>query len=209
MNPTGKTILIYGGTFDPPHRAHTTLPPIVARALGCPRMLYIPAATSPHKQNATSTPAHHRLAMLALALADIPEAEISTLELDRNGLSFTIDTLETLHQNAEPGNSFRLLIGADHALNFHAWKEWRRILQLAPPAVMLRPPLTIQSFHQQLIEVYGEKEALEWFDRAIPAPRFDISATDIRHRLAQNLPLEDLLDPAVLDYIHREHLYGV
>ena len=80
-------ILIFGGTFDPPHLAHTALPPLVARRLDCKRILYIPAAANPLKTDAPPTAVEHRLAMLRLALADVPDAEISTIELDRPGPS--------------------------------------------------------------------------------------------------------------------------
>jgi nicotinate (nicotinamide) nucleotide adenylyltransferase len=156
-----RRVLVFGGTFDPPHLAHAQLPMLAAAQLGCDEILYVPAAINPLKSGTKLKPAppEHRLAMLLLAVADVPGAKISTIELDRKGKSYTIDTLRALHK--QQGNSvgsspsprlrarppapspapiFHLLIGADQALDFHRWKNWQEIIELATPAVMLRPP---------------------------------------------------------------------
>lgn len=201
-------MLIYGGSFDPPHVAHTTLPPLVADLLGCTRILYVPAAISPHKQDQSPANRHHRLAMLAIALADVPNADISTLEFDREGPSYTIDTLRQLRAMHSPSVRFRLLIGADQALSFHRWKDWSAIIELATPVVMLRPPLTEDVFRAQLIEQYGEDEATHWLDWTVPVPLIDASSTGIRADLAHGVTPTDVIDPAVVSYIRREGLYG-
>src|SRR5687767_7658800 len=106
-------VLVFGGTFDPPHLAHSRLPALAAQQLGCDEILYVPAAINPLKQDALPTSKEHRLAMLLLAIADVPGAKISTTELERNGPSYTIDTLKELRRKHNDATSFSLLIGCD------------------------------------------------------------------------------------------------
>lgn len=206
MTHTG--ILIFGGTFDPPHRAHIVLPPLVAKQLGCERILYIPARCNPLKADEPATPAEHRLAMLRLAVAPLPTAEISTIELDRAGPSYTIDTLHALRRQHTSGAAFHLLIGSDQALDFHRWRDWRRILELATPAVMLRPPMDEPGYHKQLVEIHSPPEAQRWLRCTVHVPQMDIGAREIRRRLAEGGDVSDLLDDAVAEYIRSHALYG-
>lgn len=200
-------ILIFGGTFDPPHLAHARLPPIAAGALGCDRIIYVPAAINPLKAAGPTAPPHHRLAMLRLAVRGIREAEIDTQELDRPGPSYTVDTLTALHARFGPDVHLFLLIGADAALDFERWKDWRRILELAEPAVMPRPPHP----RKQLIEAFRAQDDLEraayWIAHIVEVPYLDISATDVRSRLESGGDLAGLLDLAVIEYIRAHGLY--
>ncbi|MHC4220696.1 MAG: nicotinate (nicotinamide) nucleotide adenylyltransferase [Planctomycetota bacterium] len=201
-------LLIFGGTFDPPHVAHTALPPLVARRLGCARILYVPAALNPLKTGLVAAPAEHRLAMLRLALDRVPDAEISRLELDRPGPSYTVDTLEALHAQVEPGTELHLLIGSDQALTFEKWKRWQRILELATPVVMVRPPLDEESYRRRLQETYSAEQARRWLDWTAAVPYMDIDATGLRQRLAEGSDVRGMLPPAVLAYIRENGLYG-
>lgn len=206
VDRSSTRILIFGGTFDPPHLAHATLPPRVASTLGCERILYIPAAINPLKDD-RPTPAEHRLAMLRLALAGLPQAEIRTIELDREGPSYTIDTVETLRDAFAPDVELHLLIGADQALDFRRWKDWQRILTLATPAVMLRPPLDRAAFRARLEDDFEPDEAARWLTWTAETPLMHISATEIRTRLAAGGDLTGLLDPSVINYIGEHALY--
>jgi nicotinate-nucleotide adenylyltransferase len=198
---------VYGGTFDPPHRAHATLPPLAADRLGCERVLYVPASSNPLKPDAP-TSAAHRLAMLRLALRDVPRAEICTLELEREGPSYTVDTLETLRETLAADVGMRLLVGADAALSFPRWRRPERILELAEPAVMLRPPWDETAFRTRLADELAPDEAAAWAARIVPLPTIDVSAEDIRARLQRGEPVGDALDPAVAAYVDEHGLYG-
>ena len=247
-------ILVFGGTFDPPHLAHAILPAQAARQSNCDVILYVPAAINPLKSQHPVASNQDRLAMLLLATADVPGARISTVELDRPGPSYMIDTLRALHAEYSPRSSasrqapararsraparaaqggghvavqkaappespgdedippaFRLLIGCDQALDFHRWKDWQQILTLATPAVMLRPPWDEKSFHAALDQKYSKVEADSWKKWTLRLPMLDLNATEIRD-LLQSGGNEDLLrerlDPAVLDYIRTNNLYG-
>jgi nicotinate-nucleotide adenylyltransferase len=203
-----RRILLFGGTFDPPHLAHTRLPRIVADQVGCFCILYIPAAVSPFKLHDPTTEVEHRLAMLTLAVSDVPEAQISTLELDRTGPSYTCDTLEALQEEYGHGVSFRLLMGADHALQFYQWRNWPRILKLATPAVMLRPPVDEAVFSWQLRQTFGAEDARKWLGWLVRVPAMDISSSEIRRRLLAGEDTTGLLDPAVAQYIASHKLYA-
>jgi nicotinate-nucleotide adenylyltransferase len=237
MNDQPRRILIFGGTFDPPHRAHAALPVMAAELLDCDLILFVPAAISPLKTAQPCADPEHRLAMLLLAIADVSNAKISTIELDRAasagaGPSYTIDTLRALHDeyshaqklqtaavHTDPPQApspkpqdfpeFRLLIGCDQALDFHRWKDWQQILLLATPAVMLRPPWNEQSFHSALMEKHSNVEAESWMEWTLRLPIMDISATEVRRRLTagEYEALTDALDPAVLNYIRANNLY--
>ncbi len=202
-----ERILVFGGTFDPPHRAHSELPPLVAETLGCRRIVYVPAALNPLKTDHPPTAAEHRLAMLRLAIVDVPGAEISTIELDRSGPSYMVETLEALGGQLEAAAELRLLIGSDQALEFHRWKSWRRILQLATPAVMVREPLDEATYSLRIRETYPQPEAQRWLGWAVDVPRIDTCATKLRRRLAAGEEVGDLVSPAVGRYIREYGLY--
>ncbi len=204
---SSSRLLIFGGTFDPPHRAHTVLPPVVAERLDCDRILYVPAALNPLKPDHPAATADHRLAMLRLALADVANADLCTIELDRPGPSYTVETLEALRTQHDSAVELRLLLGSDQALEFVRWKDWQRILELASPAVLLRPPLDRAQFHDQLRNVQPPALAKRWVDWIVDTPKLDISATELRDRLASDQGLEELLDPQVLEYIRKHRLY--
>lgn len=202
-----KRLLIFGGTFDPPHLAHTSLPPQVARARCCEQILYVPTALNPLKPDPQVTAAAHRLAMLRLALAGVPTAQINTLELKRSGPSFTIDTLQTLRGDLESEVHLHLLIGSDQALDFKRWRDWQRILELATPAVMVRPPLDMAAYRQRLAERYPPDDVARWCAWSVEVPQVDICATRLRADIAAGKDVVGLLKPAVLAYIREHGLY--
>jgi nicotinate-nucleotide adenylyltransferase len=230
-----RRMLVFGGTFDPPHKAHAVLPAQAAEQLQCDLILYIPAAINPLKTDEPHASGEQRLAMLLLAIADVPNARISTIELDRAGPSYTIDTLGALHEECrraehaqtaattvvtspsphapshkpETSPEFHLLIGCDQALDFHRWKDWREILKIAMPAVMLRPPWNVDSFRHALRQKYREQEAQQWMNWTLRLPLMDISATQVREKIkaGDEGSLREILDPAVIEYIQKNRLY--
>lgn len=199
---------MFGGSFDPPTRAHVALPVWVARAVGAARVLFVPAGVSPHKQDRPPTAALHRLEMLRLALAAARgngvALEIDPLEVERAGPSYTVDTLETLAA-ARPRERLRLLIGSDQLKVFHLWRNWRRIEELAEPLVMVRPPDTAA---EVLAALPPELPAERWRPRLVEAPRMEISATSARLAALSGADLAPWVEPAVADYIREHDLYA-
>jgi len=199
-------LIVYGGTFDPPHIAHVRLPFAAAEQIGADGVLYIPAGRPPHKPDEDRTPGSDRLAMLRLALGDRDAAAICTYELDHDQPSYTWKTLEHLRDTLGVAVDLRLLIGMDMALIFHEWKRPERILELADPLVMLRPPHEASQFIEQLPADWRDF----WSERIVNVPAFDVASSDLREALARGdrAAVEPWLEPEVLSYIERRGLYA-
>jgi nicotinate-nucleotide adenylyltransferase len=212
MDITGAgQLIVFGGSFDPPHAGHVILPALAMRAVGAAAVLYVPAGRPPHKLGQVHTPAGERLAMLRLALADVPHAHIHTGEVDRAAAdpgaqtpSFTVETLESLAQRLGSDVQMRLLIGGDQLRIFDTWKSWGRILELAEPLVMLRAPDTRASLLAGLPRGFHPGQ---WAGRLIDLPQIDISSTLVRACTARGQSIAGMVHPAVEDYIRRHGLY--
>ena len=176
--------LLYGGTFDPPHLAHVELPRAAMEHLGFDRVLYVLAHQSPLKDSPLTSETH-RLAMLELALQDCQWAEASSIELDRGGTSYTIDTIESFRKE---GDELRLLIGADQWLQFKQWRRWEDILRLANPVILPRDGFEVSS--ERLLQI-----------DSLPAV-----STDVRELIKQGKSI-DIVLPEVAAYITQHQLY--
>ena len=194
-----QKLLIFGGTFDPPHVGHVTQAERVRQQLGFDVVVYLPTGRSPHKQGHQQTDAAIRLSMVRAAVADQPHAVVSDIELRRPTPSYTVDTLEALSQGLAPGASMRLLIGADQARVFDKWFQAERIAEWAEPVVMVRPPDTVAGLQDALPEV--------WRDRLVSIPEIDLSATEIRDRVRVKKSIQGLVPPGVAQIIQEQKLY--
>ncbi|MGB0766789.1 MAG: nicotinate (nicotinamide) nucleotide adenylyltransferase [Phycisphaeraceae bacterium] len=199
-----RSVLVFGGSFDPPHRAHVLLPQQAAKAIGADVIAYIPAGRAPHKLDKVQTAPDHRLAMLRLALADHPggiPALVVTDEIDRgpDQPSYTVDTLERLRANLDPGASMRLLIGADQLRIFDQWRSPERIVALAEPLVMVRPPDTRES----LLAGLPADERDAWAKRLVDTESMDLSSTEVREAGGRS----EMICDAVAEYIDSHDLY--
>ncbi|MEM9418682.1 MAG: nicotinate (nicotinamide) nucleotide adenylyltransferase [Planctomycetota bacterium] len=193
-----RRLLIFGGSFDPPHMAHVDLPRRVAEVIGADVVAYIPAGKAPHKLDKQQTDPIHRLAMLRLALAEEEHAVVLTDELDRvadGRPSYTVDTLEALNQRLHPEAEMRLLIGTDQVAIFEKWYRWERVIELAEPVVMMRPPETADNL------------PASWQSRVVEVSITDVSSTAVRERVAARQSLDGWVHPAVADYIRTHGLY--
>ncbi|MDH4324238.1 MAG: nicotinate (nicotinamide) nucleotide adenylyltransferase [Betaproteobacteria bacterium] len=179
-----QTTGILGGTFDPVHNAHLALARAALAHLGLERILWMPTG-APRYRAPAKAPAQHRVAMLKLALAGEPRYAIDERELDSGHSGYTIDTLESL------GGKPVLLMGADQYAKLQTWHRWREILDRASIAVFARPGAAVPAAGV----------------RSVPFEPLDISASDIRARLARGADVSALVPPAVLDYIRRHGLY--
>lgn len=216
-----RTVLLFGGMFDPPHHYHT-IGPLAAVTRLFPRrgwVLYVPTAKSPLKPEGTSASAHDRLAMLRLALDAPGPWSIWCDELDRGGPCYTIDTIRRARRVLPRGVKLRLLIGSDQAAQFHRWKEYRAIIRLAEPAVMLREPIVRpDQLYSALVEIaWSPEERAAWCARMVPNLPMPASSTALRNairsaprdpeRWADRPPL-DGVSTAVARYIIEHGLYG-
>ncbi|MEM7627737.1 MAG: nicotinate (nicotinamide) nucleotide adenylyltransferase [Planctomycetota bacterium] len=201
-----RRLLIFGGSFDPPHIAHVDLPGQVAAAIDADVVVYIPAGRAPHKLDKQQTDPAHRLAMLRLALADVPNAIVLDDEIRRAAdgrPSYTVETLDDLRTRISPDAEMRLLIGTDQVDIFESWYEWLRIIELAEPVVMMRPtsgaPNHEDSERSELPSV--------WRSRVVEVTPTDISSTAVRRRVRDGRPLDGWVHPDVAAYIERHGLY--
>lgn len=195
--------LVFGGSFDPPHVAHVSLPRHVAKAIGADVVLYVPAGRAPHKLDVEQTDPRHRLAMLRLALADESRALVLDDEVERvadGRPSYTVDTLEALVPRLHPAAKMCLLIGMDQVGIFESWYRWERVVELAEPAVMRRPTLEVSS-------PPPEELSPEWERRVVDVPQTAVSSTEVRRRVAAGESIDALVHPAVAAYIHEHGLY--
>lgn len=203
---------IYGGTFNPPHLGHFTAARTAAVALGLDKLLIIPAALPPHKPLPENTPTpEHRLAM-AEKLADsllLPQiAEVSSLELEREGKSYTSDTLETLAARY-PGAELWLLMGTDMFLTLHLWHEPERILSLASICAFGRTEQDGEAVFAPQRNLLLQKFPNARITTITLPGLVDVSSTQLREWLRTDDPKAGALLPQqVYGYILRHGLYG-
>jgi nicotinate-nucleotide adenylyltransferase len=191
----GQRVGVFGGAFDPPHHAHVALAQAAFSQLKLDALHILPTGNAWHKSRDLTAPVH-RLAMCHLAFDALPGVVINPLELNRAGPSYTVDTLHDL-QAASPGNKWFLLIGADQARDFKRWKAWSEILRLATLVVADRNPEAGQWHNRELAQALH-----------LQMPVLPISATDIRDRLRQKLPVAPLVPESILRYIDQHDLYA-
>lgn len=211
-----RRVLIFGGTFDPPHRAHFELPEAARQTIGADWVLYVPAARSPHKSTGPEASDADRVAMLEAGLGHGRRASVSRIELVRgteDSPSYTVDTLAHLRRIVPEATELRLLIGADQATAFHRWREAERILELAPPCVMQRGEAgSRESLRRALSEHWSDAEVEAWMERVVDVPMIDASATRVRELLRSgdrsSSELASMVPPAVLAEIGARGLYA-
>ena len=193
-----RRLLIFGGSFDPPHVAHAELPLLVAAQIGADVVVYVPAGKAPHKLDKVQTDPQHRLAMLRRAVSELPHAVVVTDEIDRvadGRPSYTVDTLEQLAPRLHPEAEMRLLIGTDQVDIFDSWHRAERVIELAEPVVMMRPPTTADDLPEA------------WRSRVVAVPTTEVSSTAVRARVAAGESLDGWVAPEVAAYIAECGLY--
>lgn len=184
---------VFGGTFDPPHAGHVIVAGDACEALGLDKVLWVPVARQPLKDAPPLAPAADRTRMVELSIQDDPRFALETVEMDRGGLSFTVDTLQVL-RDRNPGAELVLLLGTDAWSSFERWKEPRKILDLARVAVIARAgdDAPMRAGHQPEV---------------VTARRVDVSSTEIRDRVRRGLSINGFVNEAVRRHIHDARLY--
>jgi nicotinate-nucleotide adenylyltransferase len=192
---------ILGGTFNPPHLAHLICAQEAYRELGLDRVLLVPASIPPHKPVEREPGPGHRLQMCRLAIGDDERFDVSDIELQREGPSYTADTLGLLSSNV-PTDELVLILGGDIAAGLPEWHQPERVLELATVAIAKRRGTPRGKVERALRTLRGGERA-----RFFQMPRIGISSTMVRRRVAAGLPIRYLVPDQVLDYIEREGLY--
>jgi nicotinate-nucleotide adenylyltransferase len=205
---------ILGGTFNPIHCAHLRLAEVARAELALERVLFVPAGDPPLKC-ADVAPAHHRVAMVRLALADRPEFEVLDVELTRPGPSYTVDTLALLRER-HPREALWFIVGADALAQLEQWREPERLFALANFAAARRPGSPgglAELLPARLAQAFRRRDARSWLHasgnelRELPFPPLDVSATEIRARAARGEDLGGSVAPRVAAYIALHRLY--
>lgn len=193
---------IFGGTFDPPHMGHLILAELARSALRLNEVVFIPAAQPPHKLDEEFSDVRHRLEMTRLAIAGNEHFSLSTIEVDRGGPSYTVDTLRTLRQEWGETVDIYFIIGADSLVEFPSWHRPEEILEMCRLAVVRRPGIDIDfdALERQLPGI----EDRTYF---VPAPLIEISSTKVREQVAADRSIRYLVPRAVERYIYQQGLY--
>jgi nicotinate-nucleotide adenylyltransferase len=182
---------ILGGTFDPIHLGHLRAAELARESLDLERVLVVPAHVPPHRARTSSHP-RDRYAMAALAVAGNRDFEVSSVELEREGPSFTVDTLREL-QRRTPGVELVLIVGSDTFTEMPTWREHEAVFSLATVAVVGRPGASASPDGVRAVGVEGA---------SLP-----ISATDIRRRVGEGRSIRYLVPDAVADFVAKQGLY--
>ncbi len=193
---------VFGGTFDPPHLGHLILAAECLDQLGLDRLLWVLTPDPPHKQGQSITPLSLRLEMIQAALGDNPAFELSTVEIDRPGPHFAVDTVQIL-KNQFPGWEVDYLIGGD---SLHDLPTWRNpmglIAQVTALGVMRRPGDAVDLSTLELILPGVTRKV-----RFVEAPLLEISSSQIRQRIQDGRVYRYYLPKAVYEIIQKHHLY--
>ena len=199
---------IFGGTFDPPHTGHLVAALDAFEALALDRLQVVPAATQPLKSG-TQTAALHRLGMVRQCFEGLPHVEVDPIEIERGGLSFTVDTVEAYRQ-LWPAAELHLLLGDDAVAGLPRWREPERLLSMVQLVVLTR------SVDAASASGAPDSSGMDqwWSARGVPHPvrrlltrRIDISSTEIRARVNEGRSIRGFVPDAVAAYIASNSLY--
>ncbi len=193
---------ILGGTFNPPHLAHMVCASEARAQLALERVVLVPTSVPPHKPMDDEPGPLHRLEMCRLALGEHRDwLSVSTIEIDRDGPSYTVDTLREIHAT-HPGDELTFIVGGDMAWSLPDWHQPEAILELATVAVAERAGARREEVRARLAGMAGAAR-ISYID----VPRLDISSSALRRRVREGRPIDYLVADAVADYIDQRRLY--
>jgi len=208
---------ILGGTFDPVHYGHLRMAEEVKECLRIERVIFIPAANPPHKEEHSFTAAEHRLNMVRLAIEGNPAFEASEREIQRGGVSYSVETLREI-AGEEPDREIHFIVGADSFNEITSWHKYEELFQLANIIVVPRPGYALGQVEDVLpVAVashfcYDEARGIYRGDggrfiRFVETTGMGISASEIRGRVKRGASIRYLLPAPVAEYIEKEGLY--
>jgi nicotinate-nucleotide adenylyltransferase len=185
---------LLGGSFDPPHTGHLLAASDAFEALALDRLTFVPASTQPLKAGRAAASPQQRLAMVRLLAGDDARFEVDPIEIDRGGLSYTVDTLTTLAARWPTAELF-WLVGADVPRSFAKWRSPERIVELATVVVLQR------------VGEAPDLASMPGKPRCLTTRRVEVSSTEIRDRVRQGKSIRGFVPDAVAAYIQAERLY--
>jgi nicotinate-nucleotide adenylyltransferase len=196
---------VLGGTFDPIHIGHIKVAEEVVARLDLPRILFMPAGQPWLKLNNANaiSPIQHRLEMVRLGIAGNPRFKLSTMEIERGGPTYTVDTIAQLHSQLDEGDEMFFILGWDNLMQLPQWHRPERLIELCRLAAVPRVDFSLPDLPALEKELPGITQRVILFDK----PRIDINASVIRRRAAEGKPISDFVPEAVERYIKEHGLY--
>lgn len=190
---------LFGGTFDPPHNGHFIIAEAIRQNLDLNKIVFIPAYNPPHKYaQLPITPIEHRLAMLELCTRYNAHFEINDIEIQRGGISYTIETIRQIKsENQLSAGELYFLIGSDSLAEFKTWYRWQDILEECKVVVARRPRFEKEAIDTEILE-----QVL-----FLNLPRIEISSTEVRERFEKGQMTRFYISDAVYEYIQAHGLY--
>ncbi len=199
-----KQRALFGGSFDPVHLGHLQVARFSYEQLGFDTIEFLPAA-QPSQKLGKTTAIKHRLEMLYLATADMPFTEINLIEIETGGITYTIDTLKSLHQQ-DPESRFFFIIGDDQLTNFCTWKQWQEILQYVHLVIFDRQSNNIPAPPELSKHLQKTQQTMI----RVNMPLNHLSSSEIRKNIIENKHIDQVknaLTPTVFEYIQAHQLY--
>lgn len=194
---------VLGGTFDPIHKGHLAIAEAAMKRLGLDEVYFVPSARTPLKESDTILAAEHRVKMVRLAIAGYPYFKLSTIEIDRPGPSYTVDTIAQLRDSLGADNELYFIIGLDSLVQLPRWREVARIIQMCQLVAVPRPGYSLPDKDSLEAVIPGISQRLIILDE----PKMDISATEIRQLAKRGESISHLVPEAVAEYIKKNKLY--
>jgi len=193
---------VLGGTFDPVHYGHLVIAGDARAYLDLEKVIFVPAYQPPHKPVGSYSAFEHRVRMLTLAISEDPYLEVSLLEAERGGASYTVDTLKALQARLGPDTSIYFIIGMDSLANLLEWHRPDQLIKLCRLVVAERAGYQV---HLRALEAElpGLRQSLEMID----TPELSISSTDLQRRVRLGLPIRYQVPPSVEHYVSSQGLY--
>lgn len=196
---------VFGGTFDPIHNGHIKLALCATESLNLKKVLFIPTNIPPHKIKKSTTSAYDRLYMCKLAIKNYDQFEVSSMEIDRKGISYTIDTLKII-KDMYMGASLYFIVGSDMFLSYKIFKDYKEIFKMCTLCVAARDNDSIEELiacKEFLYDNYKCNSEILYMDK------IEVSSTVIRENIKNNKSIHGLVPKEVEEYIIKNNLYGV
>ncbi len=193
---------IIGGTFDPIHYGHLIIAEEARVKVGLVKVIFIPAGNPPHKLRRPYSPAHHRYKMVELAIASNPYFEVSPIEVNRPGPSYSVDTVAMLQKEMGPEVDLYFIMGVDSLAGILTWHKPEELIKLCKIIAVNRPGYGVDIDALDSV-IPGIKRQVIF----IKAPEIGISSTEIQERVREGLPIKYLVPPEVEQYIYEHNLY--
>jgi nicotinate-nucleotide adenylyltransferase len=198
-----QRIGVLGGTFDPVHLAHLAIAEECWDQLGLAEVIFVPAGDPPHKQHRSVAPAAQRVAMVERAIAGNPHFRLSRVDVDRPGLSYSVDTLESLRAELGAEAELFFIVGSDSLTDLPNWRDPRRLIELCTVVAVNRPGYPRPDLTQLDARIPGASGRTRFVD----VPDLNLTSSEIRRRVVEGRTIRYLVPDPVRDYILEKQLY--